>query len=160
MNWKPIAFGVGIAAVGYSLYKYFKLQADLLKNYEYKIVGVKPMKINLTELTVQLTIRFTSKSDIEATVQKIYFDIFAEGQNVGYVTEVKSFVLPAKGSSDIPIIISINPKKVLGNVVNVVLTGAKQKDLNFALDGYADIKSGFLKVTIPIKYQDKISAYF
>lgn len=160
MNWKPIVFGLGVAAVGFSIYKYFKLQADLLKNYDYKIVGVKPIKINLTELTIKVTIRFTSKSDIEATVQKIYFDIIAEGQNVGFVSEVKPFVLPAKGSSDIPIVISLNPKIVLGNVVNVVLSGAKKKDLNFKLDGYADIKSGFLKVTIPIKYEDKISAYF
>lgn len=159
MRLKPILFGAGVLGVGFALYRYFKMQSDLLKNYEYKIVGIKPIKVTLTELTFQITIRFISKSSIEATVKSIYLDIEVEGKNVGYVTEVKPFVIPANGSSDIPLTISFSPKSVFGNVVGILLNSSRQKDLNFKLSGNVEVKSGFVKTTIPISYADKVSAY-
>lgn len=159
MNKKLIFGGIGLVAIGYALYKYFSVQSKLLMDYEYKIVNIKPIKISLTELTFDITIRFISKSDIEAEIQQIYLDVFAEGNPVGFVTENKPFIIPAKGSSDISLRFSFEPKKILSSVTNILLGAGQRKDLKFKLQGYATVKSGFIKKTLPISYENVVSAY-
>jgi hypothetical protein len=48
---------------------------------------------------------------------------------------------------------------VLKSAAAIILSGVKQKDLNFTLEGYANVSSGFLSTTLPITYSDKVSAY-
>jgi hypothetical protein len=66
----------GLGILGFGLYKYFKTQADLLSKYEWKIAGIKILKFSLTSLVLNLKIRFTSKADLEAKIEKIYLDLF------------------------------------------------------------------------------------
>lgn len=156
---KTLLFIGGIGALGYALYKYFKIQTDLLKNFEYKIVGIKIKKITKTELPFDLKIRFISKSSIDAKVSRIYLDVFVEGSNVGYVSENKEFLIPSNGSSDIDLAFSFNPQVILKNLSNIILSGLGKKDLAFGLKGFANVKSGFISTTIPIDYQTTIKDY-
>jgi LEA14-like dessication related protein len=149
----------GLGLLGFGVYKYFKTQASLLKDFTWKIVGFKIRKITLSELSLDVTFLFTSKADIEATISKLYLDLFLEDTNVGFLTEEKSFLIPAHGSANIPLFISINPQYVLKNLINVSLGIAKSKDISFRLKGYANIKSGFISTTLPIDYKTTIKEY-
>jgi len=149
----------GLGLLGFGVYKYFKTQASLLKDFTWKIVGFKIRKITLSELSLDVTFLFTSKADIEATISKLYLDLFLEDTNVGFLTEEKSFLIPANGSANIPLFISINPQYVLKNLINVSLGIAKSKDISFRLKGYANIKSGFISTTLPIDYKTTIKEY-
>lgn len=149
----------GLGLLGFGVYKYFKTQASLLKDFTWKIVGFKIRKITLSELSLDVTFLFTSKADIEATISKLYLDLFLEDTNVGFLTEDKAFLIPAHGSANIPLFISINPQYVLKNLINVSLGIAKSKDISFRLKGYANIKSGFISTTLPIDYKTTIKEY-
>jgi LEA14-like dessication related protein len=151
--------GVGVGLLGFGLYKYFQIQAKLLKDYQYQIVKIKPVKLTITEATFEIVMRFTSKSSIEAKIKALYLDVIVEGVNVGYVKDVNEFIIPANGSADIPLTISFSPKKVLPNLVTVILSGTRKKDLNFQLVGEVDVHSGFFKKVIRVDYKDVISAY-
>ena len=153
-----LIFG-GLSLLGYGLYRYFKIQTNLLLDYKWKIAGFKVVRFSLTDISIDLSILFTSKADIEAKINKIYLDLFVEGKNVGFVSEVKSFIIPAKGSTTIPLFISINPQSIFKNLFDVSLGIAKSKDLRFKLDGYANVKSGFISTTLPIKYETTIKQY-
>lgn len=153
-----LIFG-GLSLLGYGLYRYFKIQTNLLLDYQWKIAGFKVVRFSLTDISIDLSILFTSKADIEAKINKIYLDLFVEGKNVGFVSEVKSFIIPAKGSTTIPLFISINPQSIFKNLFDVSLGIAKSKDLRFKLDGYANVKSGFISTTLPIKYETTIKQY-
>jgi LEA14-like dessication related protein len=148
----------GVAFLG-GLFLYMRRQFKLLAEYEYKIVGFKFRKLSGAQVTVDVTTRIFNKSNIEATVKKIYLEIFVENAKVGFVTEEGQWNIPAKGSTDIQMKITVNPQLLLKNAAAVILSGAKQKDLNFTLQGYANVSSGFLSTTIPITYSDKVSAY-
>ena len=148
----------GVAFLG-GLFLYMRRQFKLLAEYDYKIVGFKFRKLSGTQVTVDVTTRIFNKSNIEATVKKIYLEIFVENAKVGFVTEEGQWNIPAKGSTDIQMKITVNPQLLLKNAAAVILSGAKQKDLNFTLQGYANVSSGFLSTTIPITYSDKVSAY-
>jgi LEA14-like dessication related protein len=122
-------------------------------------VGFKFRKLSGTQVTFDVTTRIFNKSNIEATVKKIYLEIFVQNTKVGFVTQEGQWNIPAKGSTDIQMKITVNPQLLLKNAAAVILSGAKQKDLNFTLQGYANVSSGFLSTTIPITYSDKVSAY-
>jgi hypothetical protein len=149
----------GLSLLGFGLYRYFKTQADLLTKYTWKIQGFKIRKFSFEELSIDLTFLFTSVADLEAKVEKIYLDLYLEGKNVGYINEVKEFIIPAKGSSSIPIFVSINPQAIFKNIIEFTLNVAKNKDVRFKIDGFASVKSGFVKTTLPIKYETSLKEY-
>ena len=156
---KTLLYIGGAGILVYALYRYFKVQSDLLMQYEYKIAGVKVRKLSLNELSLDLSIQFTSKSDIEAKIKKIFLNMYVEGKKVGFITETKEFVIPARGSSIVPLFISVNPQFVLKNLTDIALGIGKAKDVRFSIDGYADIKSGFISTTVPIKYETTLKEY-
>ena len=148
----------GVAFLG-GLILYLRKQFKLLADYDYKIVGFKFRKLSANQVTFDVTTRIFNKSKIEATVKKIFLEISVEGNKVGFVTEEGQWLIPAQGSSDIQMKITVNPQLVLKSAAAVILSGMKQKDLNFTLEGYASVSSGFLSTTLPITYSDKVSAY-
>jgi hypothetical protein len=149
----------GLTLFGFAIYRYFKYQAELLQKYEWKISGIKVKKFSLNEIALDLTIRFTSQADLEAKVNKIYLDLFLEGKNVGFLKEEKPFIIPAKGSHNITLYVSVNPQIVFKNITDIVLGISKSKDVKFKVDGYADISSGFVSTTLPIKYETTLKDY-
>lgn len=151
--------GLGLGLLGFGLYRYFTIQSKLLKDYSYKLASIRIKKFTLSEASIEFVIRFFNKSSIEATIKKLYLDILIEGKPVGFIEENKPFVLPANGSSDIPLTITFSPKLILSNVLEVVASGVKNKDLRFQFTGYADVHSGFIKKVIKIDYKDVISSY-
>lgn len=156
---KTILIISGVGVLGYLAYSYFQKQLGLLKNYDYKIIGVKIKKLSLTNVVFDVQTRFFNKSKIEATIEKLYLKINVEGSTIGYVTENKSFVIPSQGSSDIDLQISTSPQDVAKNILGIVFGGVKRKDIKFTLEGYANIRSGFVRTTLPIEYNDVASEY-
>jgi hypothetical protein len=149
----------GLGVLGFGLYKYFTYQAKKLLDFEWAFSGIKVNRFSLSELNLVITIRFTSKADIEAKVEKLYLDLFLMGVRVGYISEDKPFILPARGSADIPLNISINPQVIFKNIIDVTSGIGKNKDVMFKFDGFANIKSGFVSTTLPIKYETSIKEY-
>ena len=157
---KKLLFIVGgLSVLGYGLYRYFKTQGDLLNKFTWKVSGFKVINLSLTELSANVDFLFTSVADIEAKVEKLYLDLYINNVNVGFVSEDKSFIIPARGSSTIPIHVSINPKVVLSNLIDLTFGSAKNKDVMFKLNGFANVKSGFISTTLPITYETSIKQY-
>lgn len=152
-----LIFGGLAAAVGLVLY--LRRQFALLADYDYKITGLKFNKISKNNISVDVKTLIFNKSKIEATVNKIYLELLIQDTKVGFVTESGAWIIPAKGSNEIVMKITFNPQLVLKNIADIVLGGIRQKDVNFTLTGYANVRSGFLSTTIPITYSDKVSAY-
>lgn len=157
---KTLLFGAGIGVIGYALYKYFMRQKNLLLDFSWKMAGIKVQKATPTEVVIIFSMKFISKADIEAKVNSIYMDVYLDGKSVGYITDQKSFILPAKGHSFIDLVITFNPKLIFSNVVDFLLGIVQNKDMKIDLKGYADIQSSFLKTTLPLEYHTTFKEYF
>lgn len=156
---KTVAIVGGIGAVIFALYRYYKKQIKLIEDYDYKIIGVKIKKITVNEVIFDIKYRFFNKSNIEVEINKIFLKVIVEGSEIGYITENEKFVIPAKGSSDVNLQISASPQLVFKNIIGIGLGGVRRKDLKFTMEGYANMRSGFIKTTLPIRYTDVISSY-
>ena len=75
----------GISLLGFAIYRYFKYQVNLLTQYEWKISGIKVKKFSFNQIALDLSILFTSKSDLEAKVNKIYLDLFLYYRQNNYI---------------------------------------------------------------------------
>jgi hypothetical protein len=150
-----------VAVITGSLLYYFKKQADLIALFQYKILAVKIDSFDPQLITGKVTILFTSISSIEITINEFYLDFYFDGNKVGFIQDVTPFIVPAaigntSGQAQIPFAYSLNPQLVIGNVSDILGYTLKQKDASISLRGYASVKSGFIKATIPITYDTTI----
>lgn len=140
----------GVALVGYSIYQYFIKQVALLKQFTWKIVDLKLNVVDLTSVTGNITFRFTSIADLEITVTNFFLDVYVNGDRVGSIEDTNTFIIPSKGTTDIPFQFTIDPQYVLKNIVSIVSISTKMKDAIVSFTGFAQIKSGFISGTVPI----------
>jgi LEA14-like dessication related protein len=149
-----ILAGVGLFA--YSIYAYVKKQKDLLEQFSYKITDFSLDTFNIQIIKGQIKVLFISLSDVEVTVQEFYLDFFFNGERVGYLEDVTAFIIPARGRTEIPFEYTLNPQLIFPNITDILSYTLKSKDASISVRGYATLKSGFVKATLPITYNTTI----
>lgn len=148
----------GVGIIGYAVYRYYTKQIDFLKDFTYKVIGIKAISFKADNVTLEINTRITNNSNVEAKVTEIYLDAYLNRVAVGNITEVKDIYVKANGSSDFSFKFSFNPKIVLGNLINIVTLSVGTKDIMFAIDGYVRVESGFIKTTIPFEYENNLKS--
>lgn len=145
----------GIGAIGFALYSFYKKQFDLIKQFKYKIVGFDIQELSETLISGVIKFEFCSISDIEILVRSFYMDFYTEDVRVGYIEDTsvaEGFVIPANGCNVLEFRFAINPRLILGDITDIVLLITKQKKVDIVLDGQVKLESGFVKATVPLKF--------
>lgn len=149
--------GVGIFA--YSIYRYIKIQANLLKDFSYRILDFGIEESSLQKVKGTMKVLFTSNSDIEITVQDFIVDFFVDGEKIGYIEDKGAFLVPARSSSEIGFAYTLNPQLVFTNITDLVSGALENNDISFQIKGFATLKSGFIKVSLPIEYETTLKEF-
>jgi len=149
----------GVSLFAYSIYRYIKIQANLLKDFSYRILDFGVEESNLQKIKGTMKVLFTSNSDIEITVLDFIVDFFVEGQKIGYIEDKGSFLVPARSSSEIGFAYTLNPQLVFSNIADLVSGALEDNDLSFEIKGFATLKSGFIKVPLEIKYETTLKEF-
>lgn len=148
---------LGLGAGAWAIYKYVNKQSQLLQDYSVSLLRIQIGTLSESLVTIYFTMRITNKSAVEATIEKVYADIYLNGTYVGNVINDGSSVVPAKGSGDIKLSASIAGKELLKNIVAAVLTLAGTKDVPYRINGYVKLKSGgLLSVSVPFDYTGQL----
>ena len=149
----------GIALIGGSIYAYFKKQADLLMDFDWKVLDVTFDTANLKLIKGKVKFRFFNKSNIQIVVREFYMKLSVNGEPVGYIQDVGEFVIPAQGYNDISFGYTLDPQFILKNLTNIIAYATKKKDALITLDGYVKVRSGFIRATIPINCDCSMKNY-
>lgn len=151
MNWKPVIAITVLGGLGYALYRYVAKQKKLLLDYDIKPIGVSIVPGSTLDVAkVNVTLRLFNKAAIEATINKLYTDVYLNDVNVGYVENNNKVVIPARGYSDIQLQATFSIKLILKNITQLGLGSMSLKDTRYRLKGWANVSSGgFIGVTIP-----------
>lgn len=134
----------GLIASGYLLYQYFTKQQKLLEDYGIELLKVKFGSLSEDMAVINVTLRITNKSVVEATVEKVYADIYLNGAYMCNVVNDGQFIIPAKGSSDVSLKFTCANKEILKTIVNTALTLFTTGDIPYRVNGSVKIKGGGL----------------
>jgi hypothetical protein len=145
-----VAILSGVGLFGYSIYRFYKKQIDLLKQFKWKILTFKVNKITPQFINGSITFKFDSISDLEILVQKFSLDVFVNGKEAGYINETKEFIIPARGFNNIEINFNILPQPIFTNAIDIIFSSSKLNDATIDIVGYVKVKSGFISTTVPI----------
>ena len=152
-----IALGItGVGLIGYAFYRYITNQTQLLKNFTYSIVGASLSNLSLKNVSANITVRLNNISNVEIEVEQMYLDVYINQVKVGYFQDAGLFTIPANGYTDIPTSVEFDPTQVISGVLQSNIFSGGIKDIQIGVRGYAQAKSSFLKVTLPIKYDSTI----
>jgi LEA14-like dessication related protein len=147
-----IALIGGIGLLGYGVFAYIQRQKKLLKDFDYKILGGKILSIDFNNVSLELTIKFINKSDVEIVVNSFDLNFSFNDVEVGKLTNTDSFVIAAKGDSEIPMKIDFDPTIVLTNVLDIINITTQGGDFFFGVKGSANIRSSFIKAEVPLEF--------
>jgi len=142
----------GVGLLGYSIYRFYKNQFDLLKAFKFEVLSFDLNDLTLNNITGKIKFRFHSVSDIEITIKEFYMTFGFNKEDVGYIQDSgQSHLIPANGYNDLEFEFELNPQFIIKNAVDIVAYATKQKDATITLDGNISVSSGFVHATVPIK---------
>lgn len=141
----------GMSIFGFAIYKYFEKQIALLKQFTWKMIDFSVDTLDLQLIKGNIKFRFASTSDLEIVVSKFYLDLYVNDERVGYIEDTNTFIIPARGYTDIPFAYTLNPQLIIKNSVDIILLSTKLRDAVIKFNGYANIKSGFISTVVPVK---------
>lgn len=162
MKWRPVIItGVilGMGGIAYAGYRYFIKEKNLLSDYKIEPIAFQFIKTTPDQWVVAFTLRFTNKSAIEATIKKVFTNIYIKDVFIGYVVNDNPVIIPGNGSSDIKLQFSFSPAIVLQNAVDLILGAITTKDISYRVEGYVDLQSGFVPVEVPFDNSGKLSDF-
>ena len=145
----------GIGIIGYTIYNFYMKQFALLKQFTFKVTSFSIGEMTETLVNGNIKFNFCSISDIEILVEAFYLDFFVEGKKVGYINDTSGAVgmlIPANSCNELGFDFSINPQLIFGNIADITLLVLKQKDVLITLQGSVQLKSGFIKTTVPLNF--------
>lgn len=153
---KAIIISSIVILLGAGVYFFYKRQVDALYDMGYNILGFQVNKVSETETIVNVKVRITSDSTIEAEVRDVDLDAYIDGIKCGKVYENSVIVIPAKGYSDIDIKVVANLKEIGVNGLTLLGQLWANKDAMLTLKGTARVKTAFLSFKVPVDYTESI----
>lgn len=142
-----------VLVVGGGIYYFYKRQIELLKELTYKPMGLQLVKLDMDESIINLKLRITSTSTIEAMVDELNLDFYLNGIKLANIVENRTIVIPARGYSDVDLKIAFSPQAIKENVVSLGSYFIQKKDALIRLNGYAKVKSAFMSLRLPFEYE-------
>jgi hypothetical protein len=157
-KWLTIGALVGgVGLIGFALFKYFKTQIELAKNFDWKILGVKLTGFDMYDISGTVTLNFINNSDLEILVEDFYVEFYINGEYAGFVEETNPFLLAPKGTSTIKTNFSVSAGVLIENLNDSLAYLSREKDAFFDMRGTARVKTGFITVSIPVEFNTSLS---
>jgi len=149
-------FVLGGGIITVALVRHFTRQVKLAEQYSYKIRDIKVLNIQKDQVDIAMALEFTNKSSINAVITDLNINAYLEGVFVGHLQEQGALNIPAESSATWHLKLSFDPGKVgqafkATNIFQVGINILKQKDIRMTLEGKAQVESGIVKFTVPIK---------
>ncbi len=146
---------LGLVGIGAAVY-YYEAQIKELSQLTYQIVAFSVPEASLSLVTINLVLRITSQSTLDAQVTGLSIDVYLGGKKMGNISSQQPFVIPAKGYSDAPLTISFSPSLLASDAVSLLTNFSASSDIAITLVGYVGLKEAFLSFSVPFSYSTSL----
>lgn len=147
-----LASGAILLVAGASVAGVYLYQQWLLTDYLCSgTKGIKFNHIGADSTTVEINIAIENKGSLDIELKKMVMKVYANGIPIADINQnVLSSIKPFQ-TTTIPILITFNPKDVLGNIFNI-LSQTAFKEMSFRFDGKAVVKKFGIPISIPFDF--------
>ena len=154
LNMKPWVYAIlGLAVLGgaVAIY-YYERQIKLLTDLSYQIIGFNLVQTTAAAWTVDLIVRLTSKSTIEATVKSFTLNCYVNGALLGTASPIEPFLIPANGFADAQLQVTINPQVLAGDIISLLLSLGATNNFAVNISGDVYLQEIFFSYDLPFNY--------
>lgn len=152
----PIFVFSGIAVIGYALYRYYLKQVDFIKDITYQVTGINVLSADVNRVSLEILTRIYNASNVEATLEQMFLEVFFNGVKVGEVNESRDILIEPLKSSNISFVFNFNPRLLGQNILNLITLTIAAKDIILDVRGFVKVRSGIVKTTIPFEYKNNL----
>lgn len=146
-----ILFWVGATALIAGAGTYFYQQWLLTDYLCYGLKKFKFKKIALDNTSIEVVLDVENKGALDIDLKKMAFDIYANGTYVASVNQDVIVSIKPNEKTSIPLLITFNPKKVIGNALNI-LSATTFNDLSFRFKGKAVVIKWGIPIPVPFDF--------
>lgn len=144
---------VGVAALGFGIYKYYSYQLGLAMQYCYKIVNAKILSAKKDNITIQLFLKIQNKSSFALNLKGYDLNVFLNTKKIANIKSDKPEVLANNAVSDLTLMISFNPSKFFNaNFIKSLLLFFLIDKSKIVIDiqGSFQAKMNFIGINLPV----------
>lgn len=155
---KPIliASSILLASAAWYAYRMYKLSDKLC----YKPVGYKLVGLSTQKADIQVKLQIKNLGSFSLTVKRYKIHIYANGNYIATTFSKDDIVIKPYDTIEIPIYLSINPKTILKNIGNVLISSSSIiKNVVLKFTGNVVVAKGGIPFYIPIKYSSTIAEF-
>jgi len=145
-----IAGAIGVVTVAGAL---AYLQYKRMMDYAIKVKNVSLKKASLSLISMDLTLDYINKGNIDVNVDKKIVNVYINDKFVTKIESVEPFTIKADSTSPFKLNVEFNPNDVLSMLkLNAVDIAVNPQKVNIRLDLTLKAKLWFFKVNIKDKY--------
>ncbi len=136
-----------VAGAGFYLYNQYLLTDYLC----YGTKGFKIKNFDADSVTVDINMSIKNKGELSIDLKKMSIDIYANNIFIANINqEIETMVRPFS-ESILPITVTFSPKKVLGNILNI-LNQTTFKQMSFRFVGKVAVRKFGIPIPIPFDF--------
>jgi LEA14-like dessication related protein len=160
-RWLWIGFGTAIVlAVSIPMYRYFKKQIALAKEYCYKIKKFTVKKATQSELSFEAILGVYNFSKIDAMILGYDLQVFINKKNVANLKNSNSQKINPESATYLNLNIYIKDPIKIFSLADLLLLvkniGFSREKVIISVVGNIEVQSGFLKKNIEIDYTQNL----
>lgn len=146
---KKVLISLGILSLTGGAAYYFYKQYQLVKAWDFKIVGVSLLNYSSQTLTLEVSMKITNPSSVEATVSKLNGSVTINGQFIGNIFQTGVMPIPSEGYNIIKLDVQLDNENTINQILSIAGQGSDGA-MEIHTIGTLLVKSGFIGVTVPI----------
>lgn len=125
-------------------------------DFDFEFKGFVPTQADLFSANPRISGRATmgilNKSDINAEIKDIDIQVFSQGARLGSIRQPALIGIPAKGTFNLTVEVSADPKSIADNWRTLLSTYISTKNIPMDFVGRLRVKTIVGFVTIPVRY--------
>lgn len=142
---------LGIGAIGFGFYTYFRKQLSLALNYEYKIKKLRVLNISENQLKIEGEIEIKNNSSFQVELSSYDLKFSLLGEQVATSSSNTPVVIAGDSSFKMKVNGVVDLKKASGVALNLIKDIALRKPVMFDVNGLINIKLLNIPYTIEFK---------
>lgn len=140
---RKLIFYGGLTILGVGVYRYYKRQAEVLEDFDYRITNIKIENLKWDNIKLLVSTLIHNKSDIGFTITGYDIEVFLDGKKIADVQNSNlAEQLKPNSNSPINFYVMFSPQDIIGSGLQIGSILKNLKTTQLQMKGKVSLKKG------------------